>query len=287
MPDGRKTGGPPPKSAFRLDATTASTSEGHSLPPPAGNRSDVETETVVVQALAPTLQAGGNRTGGARPPGSTADTAESLIPIAYSVMPMNSGKDYRAREADVAQPLMAGGPVGGNQGGDYIVQPIAFNARQDPISGPVVGPVDTDGGTNAIVFSLRGREGGAMPEVEDGDTYPSLRAAEGGSTRSFVATAWVVRRITVVEAERLQGFRDNYTLIEWPTANRKGDDLAETIAYLIGHGYSTEDAVRLAQTPDGPRYKAIGNSKAVPLVRKIGVAYGAALERFHAQRAAA
>lgn len=37
---------------------------------------------------------------------------------------MNSGKDYKARETDVAQPIMAGGPVGGNQGGDFIVAPF-------------------------------------------------------------------------------------------------------------------------------------------------------------------
>ena len=51
----------------------------------------------------------------------------------YSIMPMNSGKDYKARETDVAQPLMAGGPVGGNQGGDFIVQHLAFaqNTRDE------------------------------------------------------------------------------------------------------------------------------------------------------------
>jgi DNA (cytosine-5)-methyltransferase 1 len=51
----------------------------------------------------------------------------------YSIMPMNGGKDYKARETDVAQPLMAGGPVGGNQGGDFIVQPFAFaqNTRDE------------------------------------------------------------------------------------------------------------------------------------------------------------
>lgn len=38
----------------------------------------------------------------------------------YSIMPQNSGKDYKARPVDVAQPLMAGGPVGGNQGGDVL-----------------------------------------------------------------------------------------------------------------------------------------------------------------------
>jgi len=55
-----------------------------------------------------------------------------LVPaVAWSIMPMNSGKDFKARPTDVAQPIMAGGPVGGNQGGDYVVQqPMAF-AIQD------------------------------------------------------------------------------------------------------------------------------------------------------------
>lgn len=52
-----------------------------------------------------------------------------------------------------------------------------------------------------------------------------------------------VRRLTPVECERLQGFPDNYTDIPW----RKKD-------------YS----------PDGPRYKALGNSMAVPVMRWIG-----------------
>lgn len=40
--------------------------------------------------------------------------------VVFSIMPQNSGKDYKAREVDVAQPLMANGPVGGNQGGDFV-----------------------------------------------------------------------------------------------------------------------------------------------------------------------
>lgn len=44
--------------------------------------------------------------------------------IAYSIMPQNSSKDFKAREVDVAQMLMTGGPVGGSQGGDYIAQPV-------------------------------------------------------------------------------------------------------------------------------------------------------------------
>lgn len=54
-----------------------------------------------------------------------------------------------------------------------------------------------------------------------------------------------VRRLTPVECERLQGMADDYTLIPW-----RGKPASEC--------------------PDGPRYKAIGNSKAVTVVRWIG-----------------
>ena len=53
----------------------------------------------------------------------------------------------------------------------------------------------------------------------------------------------VVRRLTPVECERLQGFPDNYTNIPW-----KGKP----------------------SSPDGRRYKALGNSMAVPVMRWIG-----------------
>ena len=54
-----------------------------------------------------------------------------------------------------------------------------------------------------------------------------------------------MRRLTPAECERLQGFPDNYTSIPW----RKKPE---------------------SECPDGPRYKAIGNSKAVTVVRWIG-----------------
>ncbi|WP_313053505.1 Dam family site-specific DNA-(adenine-N6)-methyltransferase [Atlantibacter hermannii] len=62
----------------------------------------------------------------------------------------------------------------------------------------------------------------------------------------------VVRRLTPVECERLQGFPDDHTLIAW-----RGKDAADC--------------------PDGPRYKAIGNSMAVPVMRWIGERIAAAL----------
>jgi DNA (cytosine-5)-methyltransferase 1 len=95
----------------------------------------------------------------------------------------------------------------------------------------------------ATDFALRGREGGAMPEVE-GDQVGALRAASGGSSRSYVAAS-AVRRLTPEECEKLQGFLPGYTAIPW---RKKPAD----------------------QCPDGPRYKALGNSMAVPCMRWLG-----------------
>lgn len=97
-----------------------------------------------------------------------------LVPVAYSIMPMNSGKDYKARATDVAQPLMAGGPVGGNQGGDFIAQPVhAFDARQSDVIqyGDMTGPLDTDGHSVAIAFSGKDYGGDATADLS-----PTLRS---------------------------------------------------------------------------------------------------------------
>ncbi len=151
---------------------------------------------------------------------------------------------------------------------------VAFNARQDPDSWVErTGPLDTDGSTQAIAFNLRGREGGSQAEVTD---VASIRAASGGSSRSYVAaihenqrgeittndtagtinsgggkpgqgypavqSGMAVRRLTPRECERLQGFPDDYTLIEY-----KGKPAT-----------------------DGVRYKGLGNSMAVPVMAWIG-----------------
>ena len=68
-----------------------------------------------------------------------------------------------------------------------------------------------------------------------------------------VAKAMQVRRLTPMECERLQGFPDGYTAIPW--RGKPAD-----------------------QCPDGPRYKALGNSWAVPVVRWIGQRINTQLE---------
>ncbi|QTA14257.1 Dam family site-specific DNA-(adenine-N6)-methyltransferase [Escherichia albertii] len=76
-----------------------------------------------------------------------------------------------------------------------------------------------------------------------------------------------MRRLTPVECERLQGFPDGHTLI--PTEKRKKVS-SDELAYLRNYypDLSEEEAEMLAA--DGPRYKAIGNSMAIPVMRWIG-----------------
>lgn len=76
-----------------------------------------------------------------------------------------------------------------------------------------------------------------------------------------------MRRLTPVECERLQGFPDWHTLI--PTEKRKKVN-SDELAYLHNHypDLSEEEAAMLAA--DGPHYKAIGNSMAIPVMRWIG-----------------
>lgn len=83
------------------------------------------------------------------------------------------------------------------------------------------------------------------------DISPTLRSgnmrnnSNPATEISMLVGGTAVRRLTPVECERLQGMADNYTRIPW-----RGKPASEC--------------------PDGPRYKAIGNSKAVTVVRWIG-----------------
>ncbi|EFC2214556.1 multidrug DMT transporter permease [Escherichia coli] len=100
------------------------------------------------------------------------------------------------------------------------------------------------------------------------NTSPSLMAQNPTAVCYEVRNAEVaVRRLTPVECERLQGFPDGHTLI--PTEKRKTIS-SDELAYLRNHypDLSEEEAAMLAA--DGPRYKAIGNSMAVPVMQWIG-----------------
>jgi site-specific DNA-cytosine methylase len=78
-----------------------------------------------------------------------------------------------------------------------------------------------------------------------------------------------VRRLTPRECERLQGFPDDFTLVDWPKA-RRPKDVEEMTAYYLASGWPKDLARELAKTPDGHRYKALGNSMAVPVMQWLG-----------------
>jgi site-specific DNA-cytosine methylase len=82
---------------------------------------------------------------------------------------------------------------------------------------------------------------GSVMNVENDITGTLRRETKGHEPIVFPQ----VRRLTPTECERLQGFPDNWTQIPW-------------------RGKPAEDC------PDGPRYKACGNSMAVPVMRWIG-----------------
>ncbi|WP_410779669.1 phage N-6-adenine-methyltransferase [Enterobacter ludwigii] len=106
----------------------------------------------------------------------------------------------------------------------------------------------------AIAYAFKAGQGakaGGIGYAEE--QSPTLTSASSGTNLApAVMHGVAVRRLTPIECERLQGFPDNHTLIGW-----RGKDATEC--------------------PDGPRYKAIGNSMAVPVMRWIGERIAAAL----------
>ena len=85
------------------------------------------------------------------------------------------------------------------------------------------------------------RRAGSDPSTE---VFPTL-SKDSGDQNPHVATPMAVRRLLPSECEALQGFPKNYTQISWK-------------------GKPPE------QCPDGPRYKAIGNSMATNVMKWIG-----------------
>jgi len=84
-----------------------------------------------------------------------------------------------------------------------------------------------------------------LGQYGNGEVSSTLAARDYKDATDLVAEELSVRRLTPTEAERLQGFPDCFTQI--PYRNKPAD-----------------------KCPDGPRYKALGNSFAVPVVRWIG-----------------
>lgn len=221
---------------------------------------------------------------GTQDPDTLADMAHTLgrnhgqenAVIAFSSK--DSGHDAAA---EISPTLRAGNSSASNQNSGAppaIVYSFAENTqgqvRLQDGDGQITGPLSTGGGKPgqgypAIAYAFKGGQGAKAHGIGYAcEQAPTLTSANSGSNQApAIMQNMAVRRLTPVECERLQGFPDNHTLI--PTQKRK-QLTAEEYAYLRHHRpeLTAEQAFRLAA--DGPRYKAIGNSMAVPVMRWIG-----------------
>jgi len=130
-----------------------------------------------------------------------------------------------------------------------VLQPMSVDFRNQNLSEDVTGTIQSksNGG-----YSLNYQPGVLQPNISP--TITQCKGSRGGSSMEALdevsaiyaqQPTMAIRRLTPRECERLQGFPDDWTLI--PYRNKSAD-----------------------QCPDGPRYKACGNSMAVPVMRWIG-----------------
>lgn len=148
------------------------------------------------------------------------------------------------RQSAVGGTLKASG--GALQGGSETL--LVVHGRQTPCTSNKAFALDCqhNGNTNVVCIhgNTIGRQlhngGNGTVAIQDGTSY-TLTATD----RHAVQHGQTVRRLTPLECERLQGMPDHHTRIPW-------------------RGKPAE------QCPDAPRYKAIGNSMAVPVMRWIG-----------------
>lgn len=153
-------------------------------------------------------------------------------------------QDSRIRYADedVSQTLSARMGTGGNN--IPLVQEMVLAFAQNQ-RGEVRDMSDLSGalaahpGAKQQTYVFAGQNSAKAGLSLDGDTSPTLSATK----QPTLSTRNLVRRLTPVECERLQGFEDGWTDVPY-----RGREHA----------------------PDSPRYKALGNSMAVPVMAWIG-----------------
>ena len=127
--------------------------------------------------------------------------------------------------------------------GENLAPTLTSHAKKDP---PLIYPVDESEEMKPVTLQIRGgKPGGGKGALIQHDMSATLSTH---NTRTLITGdneegGLTVRRLTPRECERLQGFPDDYTDI--PYRNKE-------------------------HAPDGARYKALGNSMAVPVMRWIG-----------------
>ena len=170
-------------------------------------------------------------------------TSQQPPPLSRSLNAHPSRSDYETETLipsgggfDVAHSLKADGFDASEDGtgcGTPLV-PIGFSHQKSAVS------TTLDKSTTPAVAFTQNQAG----DVLHGDKCAAMGTNQNATGRNTpkVMSAMSVRRLTPRECERLQGFPDDYTLVPY-----RGKPAA-----------------------DGPRYKALGNSMAVPVMRWIG-----------------
>lgn len=207
-----------------------------------GQRNDFDVETFAVQSatgeVSHTLTAEGHDA-------SEDGTGRGTPTVAYGFQ-TRIARNGRGDMADVCHTLSAeSGETGKGDAAPCVARCVEHAAFAENTRGEV----RLFNGDGQITGALSA--GGRKP----GQGFPS------------VVSQCEVRRLTPKECERLQGFPDGWTLIP---EKKRSILAADELAYLslMHPNMPEEEAHRLAA--DGPRYKAIGNSMAVPVMRWIG-----------------
>ncbi|OWB29454.1 DNA cytosine methyltransferase [Xanthomonas oryzae pv. oryzicola] len=194
-------------------------------------RFDLSTETMLVQSVAGTISHTLDTANGGK--GSGEDGTGKGVPI-IAFTAQGSGGD-----ADVERsPTLRAGAHRASHANAGVVPAIAFaensrsELRWESSHGQIAGTLSAGGGA----------PGQGRPIVLQAAAHEDHCACTQDGARSAWGMQWRVRRLMPRECERLQGMPDDHTLV--PYRGRPADD--------------------------APRYRAIGNSMAVPCIAWIG-----------------
>ncbi|OWJ82727.1 DNA cytosine methyltransferase [Haematobacter massiliensis] len=155
------------------------------------------------------------------------------------------GASYTLEARTVPQAVAFDASEDGTGRGTPLV-PVAFGAQNSATQGDGVSfgysPTLDKSKTPAVAFDLNQITSKTNRSIPNPWVHHTLPAS---TFPPHLAMPWAVRRLTPRECERLQGFPDDFTAIPW-----RGKPAS--------------------QCPDGPRYKALGNSWAVNCAEWIG-----------------
>lgn len=211
-----------------------------------GHKCDFEVETFAVQSFTGEVAHALNTANNGK--GSSEDGTGRGVPVIGFPTSM---------AGDVSHPLTTAYSVteDGNGRGLPIVS-LRYSVNDPSVRGFAFaqnsrGEVRLEGGRGDRIGALargRGKPGQGLPVIAQAHVANFESSGHLGLTRITTGTnsewwqQWRVRRLMPLECERLQGFPDDYTLVPY----------------------------RSGWAADGPRYKAIGNSMAVPCLAWIG-----------------